>query len=97
MVIIKLQPLREFIEAHPDARASLSQWIATVEQADWGTPNELKAVYPNASLVTNDRVVFNIGGNKFRLVVRIVYPVRTISIRFIGTHSAYDLIDVATV
>lgn len=57
MVIIKLQPLREFIEAYPDARASLSQWIITVEQADWGTPNELKAVYPNASLVANDRVV----------------------------------------
>lgn len=97
MVIIKLQPLREFIEAYPDARASLSQWITTAEQADWGTPNELKAVYPNASLVANDRVVFNISGNKYRLVVLVIYRVRTIFIRFIGTHASYDLLDVSTV
>jgi mRNA interferase HigB len=95
MVIIKLQPLREFIEAYPDARASLSQWITTVEQADWGTPNELKAVYPNASLVANDRVVFNISGNKYRLVGLIIYRVRTVFSRFIGTYSAYDQLDVA--
>ena len=97
MVIIKLQPLREFIEVHPDARTSLSQWITTVEQADWGTPNELKAVYPSASVVANDRVVFNIGGNKYRLVVLIIYRVRTIFIRFIGTHGEYDQLDVTTV
>ena len=97
MVIIKLQPLREFMEAHPDARASLSQWITTVEDAGWGTPNELKAVYPNASLVANDRVVFNIAGNKYRLVTLVIYRVRTIFIRFIGTHAAYDLFDVATI
>jgi mRNA interferase HigB len=89
--------LREFIEAHPDARASLSQWITTVEQADWGIPNELKAVYPNASLVANDRVVFNISGNKYRLVVLVIYRVRTIFIRFIGTHATYDTLDVSTV
>ncbi|UYZ61567.1 type II toxin-antitoxin system HigB family toxin [Hymenobacter weizhouensis] len=97
MVIIKLQPLREFIQLHPDARPSLSQWIKTVEQADWGTPNELKAVYPSASLVANDRVVFNIGGNKYRLVVLVIYGIRTVFIRFIGTHSAYDQLDVSTV
>jgi mRNA interferase HigB len=97
MVIIKLQPLREFLEAYPDARASLSQWISTVEKADWGTPNQLKAVYPNASLVANDRVVFNISGNKYRLVVLIIYRVRTVFIRFIGPHSAYDQLDVTTV
>lgn len=78
MVIIKLQLLREFMATHLDARPGLSQWMHTVEQADWGTPNDLKAVYPNASLVGNDRVVFNIGGNKYRLVVLIIYRVRTI-------------------
>lgn len=97
MVIITQQPLKKFMAAHPDSASGLKQWMATVKLADWGTPNELKAVYPNASLVTNDRVVFSISGNKYRLVVRIVYPVRTIFIRFIGTHSAYDLVDVATV
>lgn len=83
--------------AHPDAASNLKQWIVTVKQADWGTPNELKAVYPTASVVANDRVVFNIGGNKYRLVVRVVYPVRTLFVRFIGTHRAYDQIDVATI
>lgn len=97
MVIIKLQPLREFIAAYPDARPSLSQWIKTVEQADWGTPNDLKAVYPSASLVGNDRVVFNIGGNKYRLVVLIIYRVRTVFVRFVGPHRAYDQVDVTTI
>ena len=96
MVIIKLQPLREFMAAYPDARLGLSQWIQTAEQADWGTPNELKAVYPSASLVGNDRVVFNIGGNKYRLVVLVIYRVRTVFVRFIGPHRAYDQLDVAT-
>ena len=82
---------------HPDSAASLKQWMATVKLANWGTPNELKVVYPNASLVGNDRVVFNIGGNKYRLVVRIVFPVRTVFIRFIGSHRAYDQLDVATI
>ena len=97
MVIIKLQPLREFIEAHSDARTSLSQWITTVEQANWGTPNELKAVYPNASLVANDRVVFNIGGNKYRLVVRVAYSHQRVLVKFVGTHAEYDKIDAGTV
>jgi mRNA interferase HigB len=97
MVIIKLQPLREFIEAHPDARASLNQWIMAIEQADWGTPNDLKAIYSNASLVANDRAVFNIGGNKYRLAVLVIYWVRTIFIRFIGTYAAYDLLEVCAV
>ena len=70
--------MREFLEAYPDARASLSHWITTVEQADWGTPNELKAVYPNASLVANDRVVLNISGNKYRLVFLVIYQMRTV-------------------
>jgi len=97
MVIIKLQPLREFIEACPDARASFSQWISTVKQADWGTPNELKAVYSSASLVANDRVVFNISGSEYRLVVLIIYRVRTVFIRFIGPYSANDQLDVTTI
>ena len=81
---------------YSDARPSLSQWMKTIEQADWGTPHDLKAVYPNASLVGNDRVVFNIGGNKYRLVVLIIYRVRTVFGRFMGPHSAYDQVDVST-
>ena len=67
------------------------------ETGQLGNAERVESRLSQCLAVTNDRVVFNIGGNKYRLVVRIVYPVRTIFIRFIGTHSAYDLIDVATV
>lgn len=97
MVIIKPRPLLDFMAAHPDAAPSLKQWMATAKVASWGTPNEVRAVYANASVVSNDRVVFNIGGNKYRLVVRIAYSVRTVYIRFIGTHHAYDQIDAVTI
>ena len=97
MTIITLTPLKRFMAAHPDARPFLNQWIATVRAADWKNPNEIKVVYANASLVANDRVVFNVGGNKYRLVVFIIYPVRTLFVRFIGTHREYDFIDVATI
>lgn len=97
MTIITLTPLKKFMVAHPDARPFLNHWIATVKDANWSNPNELKSVYPSASLVANDRVVFNVGGNKYRLVVFVIYPVRTLFVRFIGTHRGYDLIDVATI
>lgn len=97
MVIITQKPLKQFMAAHPDAEANLKQWIATVLRADWGTPNELKAVYPSASLVANGRVIFNVSGNKYRLVVVVIYPARTLFVRFIGSHSEYDQIDVTTI
>ena len=68
-----------------------------MKQANWGTPNELKAVYSSASLVANDRVVFNISGSKYRLVVLIIYRVRTVLISFIGPYSANYQPDVTTI
>jgi mRNA interferase HigB len=65
--------------------------------ADWRTPGDVKHVYANASVVGENRVVFNVGGNKYRLVVAINYPFRICYIRFIGTHQAYDRVDVKTI
>lgn len=72
-------------------------WFTTARGAEWSGPADVKARYPSASLLANNRVVFNIGGNKYRLVVAIRYDARIVFIRFIGTHQQYGKIDVASV
>jgi mRNA interferase HigB len=97
MRTISRKMLREYWELHPDARASLESWFADVKQADWKSPDDIKSIYRNASFVANNRVVFNIKGNKYRLVVAIQYTYRIVYIRFIGTHQEYDNIDAKTI
>jgi len=93
MGIIAKRPLRQFWQAHAAARTPLEDWYARASAADWSSPAELKADFRDASILMDNRVVFNIGGNKFRLVVKINYPYRVVYVRFIGTHSQYDGID----
>jgi mRNA interferase HigB len=97
MRIISRKKLKEFWERHSDARASLEAWFADVKQADWKTPNDIKTIYRNVSLVANNRVIFNIKGNKYRLVVVVQYTYKLVYIRFVGTHEEYDKIDVTTI
>tara|TARA_E500000318_G_scaffold11470_1_gene10056 strand:+ start:1839 stop:2144 length:306 start_codon:yes stop_codon:yes gene_type:complete len=82
-----------------DAKADLAAWFNAVNGpgCDWATPADVKASYRNASIVADNRVVFNIHGNRYRLVVKINYPYRVVYIRWIGTHAAYDKIDVTKV
>jgi len=75
----------------------LKAWFKIASAADWASPAAIRADYGNASILEHNRVCFNIGGNKYRLVVQINYPYRVVYIRFIGTHAEYDTIDVATV
>jgi len=77
-----------------DARQPLQAWFREVSRASWRSPAELKAQYRSASVPPDGRVVFNIGGNKYRIVVWIRYVSRTVYIRFVGTHKQYDAIDV---
>lgn len=93
MRILSRKALREFWEQHPDAKEPLQAWYREVEQEDWDTPAKVKAKYGNASIVGNNRVVFNIKGNTYRLVVKINYPARIVFVRFIGTHAEYDAVD----
>jgi mRNA interferase HigB len=95
--IISRKKLREFWEGHLGARQSLQAWYSDAKYALWRTPSDIKAVYRNASFVGKDRVVFNIKGNDYRLVVAIQYDHGIVFIRFVGTHQEYDHIDVATV
>ena len=94
MGIIAKKPLRDFWERHPDAKQPLEIWYREVKREIWDTPHDLKAKYQKASIIGDNRVVFDIGNNQFRLIVRVNYQYHQVYIRFIGTHSEYDdLID----
>lgn len=93
MRIIAKKPLREFWERHRDAEEPLLAWHREVVKEDWDTPAKVKAKYGTASIVAGNRVVFNIKGNDYRLVVKINYPYRVVYIRFVVTHAEYDGID----
>jgi mRNA interferase HigB len=97
MRIISRRMLREFWEKHPDAAVPLQTWFRDVERAVWNGPADIKAVYRNASFVADNRVVFNIKGNRYRLVVVVVYQHGVVYIRFVGTHDEYNRIDAATI
>ena len=97
MRIIRRRILREFWEKHPDSTIALQTWFHDVELANWDSPADIKVVYKNASIVANNRIVFNIKGNRYRLVVVVIYQHGVIYIRFVGTHEEYDGIDVTTI
>lgn len=93
MRVISRKPLVEFWKKHEDAGDPLKAWFREAQQADWNTPDELKKRYPTASIISRNRVVFNIKGNKYRLIAMINYDYKQLFIRFIGTHAEYDRID----
>ena len=90
--------LREFWEnpGHEDAEIPLKTWIAVVEAAHWNTPHDVKAQYSDASIISSERVVFNIGGNKYRIIAAIDYAAGVLLVKFIGTHTEYDKMDART-
>jgi mRNA interferase HigB len=95
--VIARRALREFWQRHPDAEMSLRAWFKEATDAVWETPADIKARYPSASLLPRNRVVFNIRGNRYRLVVAVRYDLGIVFIRFVGTHADYDATDVSTV
>lgn len=99
MRIITKGALREFWETSRGAEAqpALTTWYTIVRKADWKTPADVKAVYGDASILKGNRIVFNIGGNKFRLVAHVNYRRQILYIRFVGTHREYDDINAETI
>lgn len=93
MRVIAKSTLKAFWLRHPDAEGPLLAWYREVEKEDWDTPAKIKQKYGSASFV-GDRVVFNIKGNKYRLVVHVNFGFRLVFVKFIGTHKQYDAIDV---
>ncbi len=97
MRIIARRSLREFRQRHLDSEQALKAWFAEVETAAWKTSAAVKAKCASASILGGERIIFNICGNKYRLIVGINYIVGVVFIKFIGTHRAYDRIDAETV
>ncbi len=95
MRIISRRTLKEFWKqsAYVDSEQALKAWFDEARQASWKTPNDIKAQYKSASILKDSRLVFNIHGNKYRLIVKINYDFSVIYIRFVGTHKQYDKID----
>ena len=97
MRVIAVSTLRDFWKRHPDAEQPLKTWFEEVTKASWTQPSDIKAQYGSASILKNRRVVFNIKGNDYRLVVAIDYSYEVIYVRFVGTHRDYDRIDAKTI
>lgn len=100
MRVLALSTLREFWArkaAYTDAREPTLAWYRHVLKADWRSPADVKREFGSASILRDGRIVFNIAGNKYRIVVWINYPYRVVYIRFIGTHAQYDSIDAQTI
>lgn len=95
MRIISRKTLKDFYEKaeYKDSKTPIETWFRETLKAEWKSPSDVKLKYRNASFLINNRVVFNIHGNKYRLVVKIHYNLKTIYIRFIGTHEQYDKIN----
>ncbi|MBS1622345.1 MAG: type II toxin-antitoxin system HigB family toxin [Bacteroidetes bacterium] len=97
MRVIAKKILREFWEKHNDCEQQLKAWFQEASKAEWTTPNDIKAEYPSASIVGNDRIVFNIKRNAYRLIVKLNFDYQMVWIRFIGTHAAYDKVNAKTI
>ncbi|WP_232436028.1 type II toxin-antitoxin system HigB family toxin [Leptospira noguchii] len=99
MRIISRKVLKDFYEnpKYSDAKIPIEVWYKDTLKSKWASPNAIKEKYRNASFLKNNRVIFNIHGNKYRLIVKIHYNLQTIFIRFIGTHEQYDKIDVGEI
>ena len=92
MHVISRKMLSEFWAVHPDSEQHLKSWFKEADSSVWATPSDIKEKYSTASFLGNNRVVFNICGNKYRLIAFVKYEFRTVFIRFVGTHAEYDRI-----
>ena len=97
MNIVAFRTLRAFYEKHEDCEQKLKAWFREAEKAKWENPNQIKGEYPSASILNDNRAVFNIKGNNYRLIVKISYEYEMVWIRFIGTHAEYDKINANTI
>ena len=99
MRIIALKTIRVFWEnpTYRDSEQALKSWYARAKRADWANPQDIKDQFGNASIIGNNRVIFNIAGNKYRLIVWFNYPYRMGYIRFVGTHVQYNAVNAETI
>ncbi len=94
MNVISKRTLIKFYELYPEAKTPLEVWHSDARKAEWKTPDDIKKVYASASFLKDNRVVFNIKGNDYRLIVHIDYLLKIVRVKFIGTHAQYNKINV---
>lgn len=97
MRIFTEQALKEYAEKHPEAKVALQEWVSIVKRSEWSCFADVKSTFNSVDSIGNQRFVFNIKGNNFRLVVVIKFTIKFVYIRFVGTHAEYDKIDCATI
>ncbi len=97
MRVIAVATLRAFWQKHLDAEQPLKAWFAEASKASWTQPADIKSQYRSASILRNRRVVFNIKGNDYRLIVAIAYQLQVVYVKFVGTHREYDAVDAETI
>lgn len=98
MQIIARRTLKEFWDRHPQAEAPLEAWYAQVKSASWQSPADIKREFGSTvDFIADNRVIFDIGGNKYRLIVHVAYRFKRVLVKFVGTHKDYDRIDPETV
>jgi mRNA interferase HigB len=97
MQIIARRALKVFWEGHPQAEVPLRAWYALVAKAAWNGPADIRAMFNSVDFVADNRVIFDIGGDKFRLIARVSYKYRRVLVKFVGTHAQYDRINPETV
>ncbi len=97
MVVISYKTIRDFAERYPDVTDALNNWYTIIERGDFANFNELRTIFNSVDAVGNDRYVFNIKGNHYRLVALIHFRVRTVYVLFVGTHKQYDSINAAMI
>lgn len=97
MQIVSRKRLITFWEKHPRAEVPLANWFVVVKAAEWKTPQDVKADFASVDFVGDNRAIFNIGGNNYRLVAHVSYTFKSLLIKFVGTHAEYDKIDPETV
>lgn len=93
MHIISKKILRDFWEQHSDCEQQIKSWYHEVNKVEWKGPKDIKKEYPSASFLVDNRIVFNIKGNHYRIIIRVSYTYKMVWVRFIGNHAAYDKID----
>ena len=97
MRVISVSTLRSFWKQHPDAEQPLKAWYEEATNAAWTQPSDIKEQYRSASVLKNRRIVFNIKGNDYRLIVAIAYKLQIVYVKFVGTHKEYDAVDAETI
>jgi len=97
MNIVAFRTIRAFYEKHPECEQQLKTWYKEATTANWKSPDDVKKIFSSASILPDNRVVFNIKGNKYRLIVKFNYKYGWAWIRFIGTHASYDKINASTI